>query len=195
MTTGCGAGVARAVRDGEVDGSNPSTPTHMEKLSGYSIWITADGKNQKLLEETVATLAKNHGCPLFEPHMTLLGPIKEEKEEVIKKTKKLAKTRNSFELEVGEIDYSSTYFQCVFARVKTNQHLIKLRMNAQEIFEINSYFMPHISLFYGDVPPHLRAEIAKEVDLPKIKFTAKKLIITPALEDPDKWEHLAEIDL
>ena len=127
--------------------------------------------------------------------MTLLGPIKESKEKVIKKTKKLARTHKPFELELGEIDYTSTYFQCVFARLKTNQYLIKLRMNAQAIFDIGSFFMLHISLFYGNLEPYIREKIKKEIDLPKMKFAAEKLIITPATEDPSKWKHLTEISL
>jgi hypothetical protein len=164
-------------------------------MTGYSIWITASGKNQKILEKLVSELAKDYGGPLFEPHMTLLGPINQSKKEVIKKTKKLAKTHASFELEIGEIDYSTTYFQCVFARVKTNQHLIELRMKAQEIFNIDSFFMPHISLFYGNVESHIRARITRKIKLPKIKFVADKLIVTPATDDPSTWEHLAEIKL
>lgn len=167
----------------------------MQKLSGYSIWIIPQGNTKKVLEKEVSRLVKEYGGPLFEPHMTLLGPIDEPEREVVKKTKKLAEKHEPFELEVGEIDYSTTYYQCVFARIKTNQHLIDFRMKAQEIFDKEDFFMPHISLFYGDVPSHIRAEMAREVKLPKIKFELDSLIVTPAVEDPDKWKHLAEIKL
>lgn len=164
-------------------------------MTGYSIWIPIEGKHKKVLERIVAELAGNYGCPLFEPHLTLLGPIDEEKDEVIKKTKELATLHDPFELEIEKVDYSTTYFQCVFARIKTNQHLINFRMKAQEMFGIDKFFMPHISLFYGNVPTPTRAKIVRELDLPEIAFTAEKLIITPAVEDPDKWERLAEISL
>lgn len=43
--------------------------------------------------------------------------------------------------------------------------------------------------------PHLRAKIAREVSLARIKFTADKLIVVPSTENPSTWKHLAEIKL
>lgn len=127
--------------------------------------------------------------------MTLFGPIPEDKEEVIRKTKAIAKRIVPFKLTLGEVDYSSTYFQCVFVRVKTSLSLLEARMNLQKTFKIDTFFMPHISLYYGNIEPEVREKIAKAIKLSKLSFKVDKLIITPATEDTSKWRHLAEIPL
>ena len=157
--------------------------------------ITAQGNTQRRLEAVVKDLSKKFKGPNFEPHMTLLGPIPEGKEAVIRKAGILARKIAPFKLTLGDIDYSSTYFQCVFVRVKTSIPLLEARMEAQKAFNIGSFFMPHISLYYGNVSPKVRQKIAKSIKLPNLSFVVDRLIVTPATLDPSKWKHLAEIPL
>lgn len=164
-------------------------------MDRFSLWVTARGNTQKRLEAVVKDLSKKFKGPNFEPHMTLLGPIPEGKEEVIKKAQIFARKIAPFKLTLGNVDYSSTYFQCVFVRVMTSRPLLEARMTAQKVFNIDSLFMPHISLYYGDVSPKVREKIVKSVKLPKLSFMVDKIIVTPATNDTSKWKHLAEISL
>ena len=168
---------------------------HPDTMEGFSLWVTAQGNTQKRLEAVVKDLSKKFKGPNFEPHMTLLGPIPEGKEEVIRKAQIFARKIAPFKLTLGNVDYSSTYFQCVFIRVKTSIPLLEARMAAQKAFNIGSLFMPHISLYYGDVSPKVREKIAKSIKLPNLSFIVDRIIVTPATLDPSKWKHLAEIPL
>ena len=162
----------------------------MEK---FSLWVTAQGNAQRRLEAVVKDLSLRFKGPLFEPHLTLLEPILEDKHEVIRKTQALARKITPFKLTLGNVDYSSTYSQCVFVRVKTSVPLLEARMVTQKIFNINSFFMPHMSLYYGNVSPETREKIAKSVKIPNLSFIVDRLIVTPATADSSKWRHLAEI--
>lgn len=164
----------------------------------YCIWILPQGKTQETLKKVVKALAKKYHGPIFEPHLTLLYPIPEKKEIVIDKANKIAKTAHSFKLTTSTIDYGTTYFQCAFIRVKATKPLIEAAMLARKLFSINSFFVPHISLFYGNLDVKKREKMAREIKLPNLIFKADKLIVAPAGEsvpDPKDWVHLAEIKL
>lgn len=162
-------------------------------MKEYSLWITPQGESKSRLESVIKDANSKFNGPDFEPHMTLLGPIPLDKEEIIEKTKIIVDKIAPFGLALGKVDYSSTYFQCVFVRVKTSVPLLEARMAAQEIFNIKSFFMPHISLFYGNVTPKERSEIANNFKIPEISFVVDRLILTPATLEPSEWEHTAEI--
>ena len=184
--------VARAVRDGEVAGSNPVSPTKMQ----YSIWIPIQGKTGQNLTSLVKRLANKYHGPVFEPHLTLLSPIPQKKGVVIKKTIEISKVVRPFKLTTANIDYGNTYFQCVFIRVNTSKPLMETVRFARTHFGIKSTFVPHISLFYGNVDIKTRAEIARSVKLPNLSFIAGKIVVTPAgesLPNPKDWHHLAQI--
>ncbi|HJX59385.1 MAG TPA: 2'-5' RNA ligase family protein [Patescibacteria group bacterium] len=165
----------------------------MEKA--YSLWITPNGEAKATLDSSVKDLsAKFHG-PTFEPHMTLLGPIYGEIDEIVAKAGLLAKQIKPFQVSLGQIDFSTTYFQCVFVRVQTGTSLLTARSFAQKTFNDTTVFMPHISLYYGNDDIGQRKNIAKSINLPRLEFLADKIIVTPATQNPQEWEHLAEIPL
>ena len=146
--------------------------------------------------QTVEFGHKKYDAPLFEPHITLLGNIILPQEEIIEKAHRLAKLLRPFEAELGEIDISSTYWQSVFVRIKGSASLIDAYFKATEVFsKENEVFMPHMSLVYGDFDARTRAEIARQIRIPKLKFEVSKLIVTPATSDPQEWVHIEEFEL
>ena len=164
----------------------------------YSIWIPIQGKAGQTLTDLVKRLAKKYHGPVFEPHLTLLSPIPQQKELVIEKANEIARSISPFKLTTANIDYGNTYFQCVFIKVNTSKPLIKAAIFTRTLFGINSIFVPHISLFYGKVTVKTRVEILKSVNLPNLSFIAEKIVVAPAGEsvpDPKDWKHLAEIPL
>lgn len=167
----------------------------MQKL--YSLWITPETKLQNNLKQIVDSLADKYGSPKFEPHMTLLGDVEIDLDTMVKKTKSLASKLTPFQVELGPVSFSTTYFQSVFVRVKANAQLMQANLTAKEIFgQENNVFMPHISLLYGDQDMQLREKAASKIQLPSIQsFKVDQIVITPSTKDPAEWEHLAEIAL
>ena len=163
----------------------------------YSLWITATSDVKKSLDEIILKLSKKYNSPKFESHMTLLGSINSDEKTVIENTKILASKTKPFSLQFSEISFSTTYFQSVFARVKSTAQLMETNLLAKEVFKVdNNIFMPHISLLYGNHPMKLREIIASEIKLPKYKdFKTEKIIIIPSTHNPVEWKHLAEITL
>ena len=176
-------------------GLKSSTSASMKNL--YTLWMIPPPEIKKVLEDVIRELGDKYKGPYFEPHMTLLGNIPCSKEDAVEKTKILCKDTKPFEISLGEISFSTTYFQSVFVRIKCSASLMESNLKAKEVFKLeNDLFMPHMSLICGDHQMKLRENIASEVKLPaNLSFKVKKLVVTPCTNDPKDWIHLAEINL
>lgn len=158
----------------------------------YSLWIVPEGQVYKKIDRLIKDLVGKYNAPVFKPHMTLLGATLGGEKEIVKKTRKLAKSLQPFKLTLGEIDFSNTYFQSVFVRVKATAFLMKAYIKTQKLFnkDRNSLFMPHISLMYGDHVMSLREKIAKRIKLPKLSFMAKSIFVYETFlnVEPIEWK-------
>lgn len=79
-------------------------------------------------------------------------------------------------------------------RVNSTASLLELNLEIKKkLNHPTEVFMPHISLLYGNHSMKIREEIAKKIDLQPANFTIDHLTITPAIFNPQEWQHLAEI--
>lgn len=164
----------------------------------FSLWIVPPPNFAKPLEEIIFRLSKEHNSSSFSAHMTLIGDISGDEKTIFERTKELASSTDQFPLILGEISFSTTFFQSVFVRVESSGALMDLNLKAKEIFGVdNNVFMPHISLLYGDHPMSTREQIASELELPSdLSFNAEKLTIIPTpTMIPKDWKSIAEIPL
>lgn len=163
----------------------------------YSLWLIPDKENQQILQEIIDKLAEKYAAPRFEPHLTLLSSIPKSEEVVVEKTKEVAARTEWFTVTTGEIEFSTTYFQCVFVRIKTTIPLMETHVRTRDIFGMDKekFFMPHISLLYGDYNMTTREKVCRAIELPEIAFTAERIVVVQEVPDPQVWQHLAEIPL
>ncbi len=162
----------------------------------YSLWLVPNEEEvKKYLAQIVKELADNYGGPVFEPHATLLGDLPLSLDEVIKGCEYFVSKTNSFKAEISSVEYSTTYYQCIFVRLKPTPELMNLYDLAKQSFGLTkpSIFMPHVSLFYGDIPYHQRQKIVDSIQLLPQQFTVASVIVVPGGENPpSEWKHLTE---
>ncbi len=165
-------------------------------MNKYTLWIVPPLDIKNILEKIILDLSKTYGGPSFEPHMTLLGDIETSEKAILEGTKALASRINAFQLVLGEVSFSTTYFQNVFVRVKSSAKLMEANLASKQIFNMeNSLFMPHISLLYGDHGMEIREKIASQVELPPgLVFEADKItVVTSSSRDPRDWQHVEDL--
>ena len=166
----------------------------------YSLWLIPSEINQKkYLSNLVKNLADKHLGPIFEPHLTILGDVQLELDELSEKVKRVAEKSPVVQLETSSVEYSTTYYQCIFVRVKPTPELMQLYDDLKDALELKkpSVFMPHISLFYGNLSYQERQEVVSSLQIDTQKFTSQTIVITPSGADvePEKWDHLLELAL
>lgn len=167
-------------------------------MSKYGFWIIPDGETYESLRATINHLAEQHSAPIFSPHMTIHGVVESTDDQIIKKVQRAAKHIFQFKLELGLVEFSSTYFQCIFVRLKTTAPLFNAHLELRKAFGITEkhVYMPHASLLYSDMSMNEREKVTQSIKLKPSSFTAKAISIVRADQhDPATWEVVAKIPL
>jgi 2'-5' RNA ligase len=160
-------------------------------MTTYSLWIKPDKKAAAVLQNKVNQLAEKHQSFKFAPHLTLLSCIKDNKNSFLKKTGRLAKKIKPFWVKTQEITVSTTFFQCIFIKIKPTPKLLNANLKAKQVFkQKNTFFMPHISLLYSNISMERRYKISKTIKLPKLKFKVKTINAINNGSVPGDWQIL-----
>ena len=132
----------------------------------YSLWLQPNESPTKAyFEKTIASLADKYDGPNFEPHLTLLGNVEATLPEIKEKCQTIAQNFPALQLTTGTVDYSTTYFQCVFIRIEPTPELMALYEATHKTFgqQPVALYMPHMSLFYGNSSYEKREEIKRSL--------------------------------
>lgn len=132
---------------------------------GYTLWLMPKGEQYNRFSDLIKRLAHEHGGPVFEPHVTLLGDIEQPEEEVIRKTEHLVLNQQSFPLTLRQVNYQDYHFRALFVKAEIAGPLQTLHERAKVIFNMQDIppYMPHLSLLYGSYPNELKEKIILEI--------------------------------
>ena len=166
-------------------------------MNTYSLWLIPAGKEYVELYKIINRFSQKHSVPKFEPHVTLIGGIKAEREVVIINTKKTASHIGALSLTLTNIGIGSKKHRAVFINCYQDEKIRNAYKKAKEIFkhqEVN--FQPHVSLIYGFFKDEEKREMIKKIkSYPKrLKFTSTALYNTED-ENEEKWYKIINFKL
>jgi 2'-5' RNA ligase len=158
----------------------------------YSIWIIPPQPIFDEVSKIIGDLSSEYKAPVFKPHMTVLGNIDRELDDIQKAVEMVAKDTGKLTLSLGPISFSTTYYQSVLVRVNSTAQLMQLNLDIKKLLDIeNNVFMPHISLMYGNHDMKTREKIAAGIKLQSSTFIASEIVIIPEKSEPKEWEPIA----
>lgn len=167
----------------------------------HSLWLIPDPGSgiHGLLEDLIQRYNDSYGESVsFQPHVTLTGKLTCGEEEARDAVASLAERHDTVELTLVRPHCSTTYFQCVFLLVEPTEDLLELNRDAAEACGREPYFyVPHLSLLYGDIPVQTRQELVDGFDtgmLP-LSFTAQTLRLMDTTGNVDNWEFIEDYSL
>jgi 2'-5' RNA ligase len=165
-------------------------------MSEYWIFLVPTVSQSVEYNRIIKSLSKKYKTPNIDAHVTVLGMLKTEEKELIKKVGEIAKGFKRIEVEVFGINFSNTVSQCVFAQIKMSPHLLSLYMELSTNLKSSdkSPYFPHMSLIYGNLPLEEKSSIASQVKLGN-KLILDKLIIFRDGPLPNEWTNVAEFAL
>jgi len=168
-------------------------------MSKFGFWIIPENELYQELDDLIKKYSKEYGSPTFVPHMTIHGAVDTTSDqEVVEDVRQAVQDIKPFEINVGEVEFSTTFFQCVFARMKTSAPLLDthLALRRNLGYKESHVFMPHASLVYGDFNMKTREKIASEIVLKETHFMASKITIVRAdSNDPKDWEIVEQVNI
>ena len=117
---------------------------------------------------------------------------------LIETNRRLAAGLEPFNLDLTVPEAGTTFFQCIYMRVAENPSLSRTRQAAGKAFALPADdYMPHLSLYYGDVSPERRATILATVPAQaKCSFPVESIqLIRADSERPVDWHCIDEAPL
>lgn len=174
----------------------------------YSIWWMPEGELLTKLQMLINTLgqefkANQYGAESFAPHITVIPEIKTNNlEALVSNLEQFVCTLDgAVRFELAEIDKGKTFYQCCFAKAEVNDLMLKTINQARERFRpeiVNTLFMPHLSLLYGDFPEDVRSKAVKRakelIKLPQT-FLGNKISLWTSGESAKDWQKVEEFEV
>ena len=167
-------------------------------MNKFGFWLLPPKEVQAEYKKVIDKYSGRLKTPSFEPHITILGTVKGDREEIIGKVEKIALNISPIEIMISDITISTTYHQCVFARIKPTPSLLDAHLDLKDVLDSTTkgMYVPHMSLIYGDISLKEKNEIAEEIQLTTSNFQADRLCVVNTDDlDPKTWTHVAEFEL
>lgn len=160
----------------------------MTDLPTYSLWLKPEGGINKKFSRLIKSLSDEYAGPSFDPHVTLLGGLKMEKETVIDKLQQI--DFKPVEIHLDDVGCKDNFYQSLFVHVK-NDEIYQLREQCDRIFSKSEEYMPHLSLMYNDIPIEEKETLATSVgNFSGTQFTARNIHVVSTGGKPEQWEEV-----
>ena len=170
----------------------------MTNLSRYALWLAPDEAASTQLQSVIDQLASSYSGPRFAPHMTLLGWVRGEEEELIEKTASLAAQLAPVEVKATGFAGAPYYFRCFFAPLESSSTLRKAVGDASHHFGSSAGMdhLPHVSLLYGQIDREEKKKVPQQIGqkVPR-HFTLDKLQLVRMSVSVSGWETVTEAPL
>lgn len=123
-----------------------------------SLWLLAAGADETALADEIRRLATRHECPVFHPHLTVLGDIPADPADCLAGSRAVAAAAPPFAVPVDDIVTGEAFYRSFYALFAAVPELLALRQAAIRQFRLDpGPFMPHVSLLYGPVEAAAKA--------------------------------------
>ncbi len=168
------------------------------QAKGYSLWVMPSGEVYTRLAQTILQLSAEHSTPAFEPHVTVLGGVLGDEEEIASRCLELSRALRPYEVRLASVDYRDEYFRCLFLRAEETEDVREANRKAREVFgrREDPPYLPHLSLMYGNLAVETKqrivAEIGERFDL---RFWVRSIHLFSTQGEPRLWRRVKEFAL
>lgn len=181
------AGENSSVEKSEGEAAMENDPYKSSSFIGHSLWMCPSGASGEAYSSIIGETSAKLGTFRFLPHITLVAAMMTGADDVVQRTRELAKQLAPYTFEFEELSQRDAYFQCVFAKMKRSKEVVDANNLAREIFperRSDPEYTPHLSLIYGDFDlQEKESKLIPELDvLIQEKVAATKSFRVDAIE-------------
>jgi 2'-5' RNA ligase len=170
----------------------------MPRADVYSLWLMPEDEVYTKLISTIRQLSKPYGTPEFEPHVTVIGTMTGQQQDLTEKMTSLASEVKSFEVKLMDLDYLNEYFRCLFIRIEQSAAVMGANTKARTIFDQSrsADYMPHLSLMYGDIDTAVKKAVITTIgsDL-RCTFPVNNIHLYSTSGAPERWFKIQSVHL
>jgi 2'-5' RNA ligase len=142
----------------------------------YFFWVMPSGVTYTRLQKIIDSLSRQYSTFNFKPHVSLLGHLLKQEEEVVSRMAQLANLLQPYEIELTNLGFSNAFFRCLYFNVKRTKRVVEANLKAKKVFNthFNREYIPHLSLMYGNLPVKEKKKLVKNL---KHNLDVKKFIV------------------
>jgi hypothetical protein len=124
---------------------------YMDIDAGFGLWLCADGEVEGRLSAAISDLAARFGGSAFSPHLTLAAGFGT-REAAIEAAHSARLELGDIELCFSEVESTAEYYRALYLRADEHAVLSACHERlVQRTQRSDRAFIPHVSLFYGDL--------------------------------------------
>lgn len=170
---------------------------HDNKTTGYHLFLEPPEPLRGQLQNIILGLGGVYENNIFRPHVTLLGRITASDEAVlIEHVKRLSAQTTPFLITLGEIGMEDHYFRALYLRVERNEVLESLHdlwtLKIAGATDTRA-FVPHLSLFYGDLAQEEKEKMISSLVLPEVMtFMVDTVHLYKTEGEVSNWKKIGE---
>lgn len=152
----------------------------------FSVWLVPQKNEEEYLSKIVKDLAIEHQSPVFTPHLTLLGGINTNFEDLKDAIDRTFDTIKPFKIKKTRLNQSELFFKTVFIEFELDEILQNAFTALSENTDKRSIeeFKPHISLMYKTMPTEEKLKVIEKLNV-KDEF----LIDSVYIQAPKEGNH------
>ncbi len=161
----------------------------------YSLWLKPTGEVRAELAGIISRLSREHTAPLFEPHVTLIGELTGQEDELITRARQLAGQLDPFTVQFGELSCLDEFYRCLFIRLQEATPLMQANAQARTVFhrESDGKYMQHLSLLYANLPATAKEKIKTQIGrIVHRSFPVDRIHLVSTQGDTKDWYSLGE---
>ena len=146
-----------------------------------------EGKTYEKFSSLIAKLADKYKGPVFSPHVTLIGDIRDDN--VFYKAERLSKHMKPFTIKLTKATYVNDYYRCIIVMAEQTGYILNPAWKARDIFANYNKrkYIPHLSLFYGNLDEKKKKEIVNSLENVNSEFLVDKIHLVDATGKPENW--------
>ena len=158
-------GYAAACRAAKGDSTSPPSSLYDDSMQKrYAIWLMPSGAAYKKFRSRILKLSRDYETVDFEPHITLVGDINENKKSIMSSIAKIVPSLKPFYVELTGVGDSENRYKCIFIRVRKSGNIMSLNRSLRKSLKVDdATYEPHLSLMYGNLKRDTRKGILKKL--------------------------------
>lgn len=177
----------------------------MSENARYALWIEPPGFLSMRLNALIDAFAVQYGGPRFSSHVTLLGGISADEEDLLLRALgSLVSELSPFEIRLAGVGREDSFFRCLYLLAEPTGALKDARDKAEEAFggfraqgsspKRLEEFLPHMSLLYGDIDDSLKDAIIQSIgSAVTANFTVEGFSLYRVDGDVPVWKRVGDV--
>jgi len=159
----------------------------------HYLWLLPPAPIQDRFASLIERLGRRFGTPQFIPHLTLVGSLHGSRDEIVRKTTALAATLAPVPIRLAGCGWTDQHYRCFFMHAERGPELLAAHETACTKLgeQVESDFMPHLSLIYGTLPQEQKNQIVQTIGADfDIAFHADRIGLCHPDGTPEQWQLL-----